>query len=123
MKKQAKKRETGTTVGQKAQATPPIVTTRRARAEEVAAMAMPPEIALREAEEETDRKFLRGYVDSIHVLRQKGFSYREIAEWLNERSVAVDHNAVYRVYARFLLDDQSAAEEESRLQEEEREEA
>ncbi|MFM7101934.1 MAG: hypothetical protein ACKO3N_12270, partial [Verrucomicrobiota bacterium] len=31
------------------------------------------------------------------TLRDKGFSYREIAAWLAGRGVAADHNAVYRV--------------------------
>ena len=59
---------------------------------------MPPEIAFREAEAELDRNFLMEYVDSMHVLREKGYSYREIAAWLAERGVDVDHNEVYRVY-------------------------
>jgi hypothetical protein len=59
---------------------------------------MPPDIALREAQEEVDQRFLRCYVETMHVLREKGFSYREIADWLTERGVDVDHNEVYRVY-------------------------
>jgi hypothetical protein len=61
-------------------------------------MPIPPEIAFREAEAETDRNLLRQYIDSIHLLREKGFSYREIAEWLTERGLSVDHNEVYREY-------------------------
>jgi len=62
----------------------------------------PPDVLFREAEQEPDFRSLSAYVDSIHMLREKGFSYREIAHWLSEHGVDVDHNAVYRVYADFL---------------------
>jgi hypothetical protein len=42
--------------------------------------------------------------DSIQTLREKGFSYREIADWVSQRGVDVDHNAVYRVYRNSLSD-------------------
>src|SRR5215471_3832147 len=58
----------------------------------------PPDLLFREAEQEPDFRSLSHYVDCIRVLRKKGFSYREIADWLSERGVPVDHNAVYRVY-------------------------
>ena len=64
----------------------------------------PPEFLFREAEQEPDLETLSAYVDSIEVLRNKGFSYREIAHWLSERGVEVDHNAVYRVYTKGLSD-------------------
>lgn len=38
------------------------------------------------------------------MLREKGFSYREIADWLSDRGVEVDHNAVYRIYTNWLSD-------------------
>lgn len=59
---------------------------------------MPPDIAFREAEQEVDRNLLRQYIDSIHMLREKGFSYRDIAQWLRDRGLNVDHNEVYREY-------------------------
>ena len=62
---------------------------------------VPPDIARQMAEEEVDRDLLRQYVDTIHVLREKGFSYREIAEWLSDRGVDVDHNEVYRTYMEY----------------------
>src|SRR6266480_1695022 len=71
----------------------------------------PPEFLFREAEQEPDLQTLSAYVDSIRVLRDKGFSYREIAHWLSERGVDVDHNAVYRVYADFLSGHDSQLEE------------
>ena len=62
----------------------------------------PPELLFRQAEQEPDFRALSAYVDSIHMLRDKGFSYREIANWLSDRGVDVDHNAVYRVYTNSL---------------------
>src|SRR6266550_1917231 len=64
----------------------------------------PPELLFREAEQEPDFRTLSAYVDYIRMLRNKGFSYREIAHWLSERGVDVDHNAVYRVYTNSLSD-------------------
>src|SRR6266480_3162001 len=57
----------------------------------------PPELLFREAEQEPDFRTLSAYVDSVRTLRDKGFSYRDIADWLSERGVHADHNAVYRV--------------------------
>jgi hypothetical protein len=80
----------------------------------------PPEFLFREAEQEPDLLTLSAYLDSIQTLREKGFSYREIAHWLSERGVDVDHNAVYRVYTNSLsdydahLEDLREAEEEAR---------
>ena len=82
----------------------------------------PPEFLFREAEQEPDLLTLSAYLDSIQTLREKGFSYREIAHWLSERGVDVDHNAVYRVYTN-SLSDYDAHLEELREAEEAQEEA
>jgi hypothetical protein len=80
----------------------------------------PPEFLFREAEQEPDFRTLSAYVDSIRMLRGKGFSYRDIADWFSERGVDVDHNAVYRVYTNSLsdydahLEDLREAEEDAR---------
>jgi hypothetical protein len=67
----------------------------------------PPEIVLREALEEPDRRLLEEYAESIRVLRdQKRFTYREIAEWLQEYGVECDHNSVYREYVKGLTEEQ-----------------
>jgi hypothetical protein len=88
-----------------------VGTPARAKAAEVtnlplaSSMSMPPpELLMQEAEQEPDFRTLSAYADSIGVLRSKGFSYREIAEWLSERGIDVDHNAVYRVYTNSLSD-------------------
>ena len=62
----------------------------------------PPDVLFREAEGEPDFRALSAYADSIGMLRDKGFSYREIADWFSERGIDVDHNAVYRVYTNSL---------------------
>ena len=69
-------------------------------------VAVPPpaDVLLQWAEQEPDYRTLAAYADSIGVLRDKGFSYREIADWFSERGVAADHNAVYRVYTNSLSD-------------------
>jgi transposase-like protein len=64
----------------------------------------PPEELFREAEEEPNYRDLSHYADTIRILRDKGFSYRDIAEWMSERGVPVDHNAVYRVFTNSLSD-------------------
>jgi len=82
----------------------------------------PPERLFQQAEQEPDIRGLSAYVDSIRVLREKGFSYREIADWFSERGVDVNHNTVYRVYMKSLTDLDAHLEAE-REEEESREEA
>jgi hypothetical protein len=82
----------------------------------------PPEVIFLEAEAEPDFRSLAQYKDSIRVLRNKRFSYRDIAEWLSERGVAADHNSVYRVYTK-SLSDYDAALEAQRVEEEDRDDA
>jgi len=62
-----------------------------------------PGILLQMAEDEPNRRELMDYRDVIRVLRdEKKFTFREIAEWLGERGVVADHNAVYREYTRCM---------------------
>jgi hypothetical protein len=72
----------------------------------------PPDALLREAEEEPNYRDLSEYCPVIATLRGKGFSYREIAEWLSERGVELDHNAVYRLYTRNLSDHEAKMEDQ-----------
>jgi hypothetical protein len=70
----------------------------------------PPEYLLQEAEKQPNRKLLVDYIETINVLRNgKGFSFREIAEWLTQNGVDADYNAVYRVYTKVMPDDEVAA--------------
>lgn len=69
----------------------------------------PPEHLAELAMAETDRRILDAYADTIRFLRNgKHFSFREIAEWLTENGVEVDHNAVYRVYTKGLSEFEKA---------------
>lgn len=77
-----------------------------------------PDELLDEAEEETNHRDLATYFPVIVKLREKGFSFREIAVWLVKRNVEADHNAVYRVYTRLMTVDEAELEEE--LEQEER---
>lgn len=61
----------------------------------------PPDALLELARGEPNRKLLLDYREVIHTLRnEKGFSFREIAEWLTENGVPCEHNAVYRAYTK-----------------------
>jgi len=77
----------------------------------------PPEWLFQQAEQEPDFHSLSHYADSIRLLRDKGFSYREIAEWLSEHGVHADHNAVYRVHHNNLSDYDSYLEDQRENQE------
>jgi hypothetical protein len=56
-----------------------------------------------EAEKEPARRGLDAYSDTIKLLKEeKGFSFREIAAWLQQRGVAIDHNAVWRTYSKTI---------------------
>ncbi len=72
----------------------------------------PPDALLREAEEGPNYRDLSEYCPVIATLRGKGFSYREIAEWLPERGVEFDHNAVYRLYTRNMSDHEAKMEDQ-----------
>ena len=57
-----------------------------------------------EAEKEPRRRGLEDYVDTIRLLKEeKGFSFREIATWLQQRGLNIDHNAAWRAYSRTTL--------------------
>lgn len=57
-----------------------------------------PEEVLEDALNEHDYCDLTQYKEAMGVLKNKGFSYRQIADWLTGRGIHTDHNQVYRVY-------------------------
>jgi hypothetical protein len=66
----------------------------------------PPDILFDLARQEPNRRVLDEYHDVIRVLRdEKKFTFREIAEWLDNHHVEADHNAVYREYTKAMPDD------------------
>ena len=57
------------------------------------------------ARQEPDRREIDDNLDTIRHLRdEKGFTFREIAEWLTGNGLVTDHNAVYRAYTKRLSD-------------------
>lgn len=69
---------------------------------------------LERAEEESVRRALAEYDAVIRTLRdEKNFTFREIAEWLNNYNVQTDHNAVYREYTKEMPEDMARSEAEA----------
>ncbi len=66
----------------------------------------PPEIVLESARGEPNVRLVADYAEAIEVLRdEKGFTFREIAEWLSRKfGIEADHNAVYRAYTKGMQD-------------------
>jgi len=60
-------------------------------------VSMNPSQMLKQAKAAPEKRGLDAYLETIWELRRKGNSYREIAEFLNERGLATDHTAVYRL--------------------------
>lgn len=52
------------------------------------------------AKDEMPQLYLDDYIETIHELRAKCFTFRQIADWLTKRGVQADHNSVWRVYAK-----------------------
>lgn len=75
-----------------------------------------------EAQQELDKHQIHRYLPVIRTLRQKSFTFREIAEWLHGRGVETDHNAVYRAFTKNLSDAEVAGvdDQEDFLQSEQR---
>jgi O-methyltransferase involved in polyketide biosynthesis len=77
-----------------------------------------PDELLMEAEQEPNVRLLNHYAQVIGTLKKKGFTFRRIADWLKERGVQADHNAVWRVYSKHMRPDQAedAAKEDDELE-------
>jgi hypothetical protein len=82
-----------------------------------------PELVARAAAEAAAPRVLEDYSDAIEILRDKKFTFREIAEWLVKNfGIQADHNSVWRAYTKSMNDYQ--AHEEAHADEElERDEA
>jgi hypothetical protein len=81
-----------------------------------------PEIVARAAAEAAAPRVLEDYSDAIQILREKKFTFREIAEWLGKNfGIQADHNSVWRAYTKYM-DDYTAhleAEEDEELERDE----
>ena len=65
----------------------------------------PAEYLVELARGETNRKLVEGYKEVIRVLRnEKGFSFREIGQWLTNNGIPANYNDVYRVYTKGMPD-------------------
>jgi hypothetical protein len=53
---------------------------------------------LADAKAAPSKVILEEYREAVQELRQKGFTWREIADFLTERGVAIDHTRVYRMF-------------------------
>jgi hypothetical protein len=74
-----------------------------------------------EAEKESPRRGLEDYSEAIRVLKEdKGFSFREIATWLQQRGLNTDHNAVWRAYSKTNPSSQLGETNERNEQDEQR---
>jgi hypothetical protein len=83
----------------------------------------PPDVLLEMAMAERDERELSEYSQTISVLkREKHFTFRQIAAWLNNNGIDADHNAVYRAYMR-TIPDYAKQDVEEQLEEDAREEA
>jgi hypothetical protein len=70
----------------------------------------PPEHVVEMAMAEPNIRLISDYNEAIRILRGKGFTFREIAEWLGEKfDIKADHNAVYRAYTKYMTDQDAAA--------------
>jgi hypothetical protein len=58
---------------------------------------MSPEKLLQEAKAASPKRGLESYLETVLELRRKGNSYRQIAEFLNEKGITTDHTTVYRL--------------------------
>ena len=59
---------------------------------------MEPSKILKEAKSAPDRRGLEVHREAVLVLREKDYSWRDIAEFLTERGVQTDHTKVYRMF-------------------------
>ena len=69
----------------------------------------PPEYVAEMARGEPNVRLVADYTDAIEVLRdEKGFTFREIAEWLQQKfGIEADHNAVWRAYTKGLPENEA----------------
>lgn len=61
-------------------------------------MNMDPEEILKAARATPEKQNLEAYREAVEVLREKGFTWRDIADFLTERGVSTDHTRIYRLF-------------------------
>ena len=55
---------------------------------------------LEEAKKQPKKVSLSEYKEAIGVLRDKGYTWRDIANFLNDRGVETDHTKIYKMMQR-----------------------
>ncbi|MBT7412236.1 MAG: hypothetical protein HN828_04165 [Candidatus Thioglobus sp.] len=55
---------------------------------------------LEEANKQPKKESLLEYIEAIEVLRSKGYTWREVAKFLNDRGVETDHTKIYKMMQR-----------------------
>ena len=55
---------------------------------------------IKEAKEAKSKNGLKSYTEVINTLRKKGYSWRDISEFLAERGVKADHTKIYRLHTK-----------------------
>lgn len=74
----------------------------------------PPEIVAQAAAKAAAPRLVEDYIEAIRILRDKKFTFREIAEWLGkEFDIEADHNSVWRAYTKHMDDYRAHLEAES----------
>lgn len=55
---------------------------------------------IKEAKEAKNKESLESYTEAISVLREKGYSWRDISDFLADRGVKADHTKIYRFHTK-----------------------
>lgn len=61
---------------------------------------MNPKDILEEAKAAPPKTRIEEYRETVMTLREKGYTWRDIADFLKERGVAVDHTRIYRTFGK-----------------------
>jgi len=67
--------------------------------------SMKPDQLLKEAQLVDMKGVLEPHREAIFLLREKGYTWREISDFLNDRGIETDHTKVYRFFKKIKLDE------------------
>src|ERR1041385_2881482 len=70
-----------------------------------------PELVARAAAEAVGPRIIDDYFEAIRILREKKFTFRETADWLEDKfGINADHNSVWRAFTKGMTDYEAAME-------------
>lgn len=72
---------------------------------------MDPEKILAAAKAAKPKVQIEEYRDAVNVLRDKGYTWREIADFLNQQGVQTDHTRVYRTFGKAIKESHTSSRE------------